>query len=735
MASARLELTVLGVNIAGDSGDGDAIFLSLPQSLDEANLLKASKLRDSIATDLVSTQPAGGTWAAPHLQTLHRHSLVLYDPISQASQWRGVSRLLDNGMLEELRGRGLVNWSQSGTLLYALRTPGDGNCLLHALSLVLWGVDDRDLTLRTALHDVLRQRQVPADLFCRWQRERNLADVGTGLKYTSQDWEAEWRRVVLAARPCEVPGNEGLRYECLEELHIFVMANVLRRPIVVLADQVMRTLWSASSLAPLHVHGVYLPLYWPAQQAFHHAIFLGYSDGHFVPLVPSRDPDAMEDSVVRWSAPLSNSRGNPLPVRMLMASEEGQASEIQQRYVSTVTTTDSDRRVITLARLGRPSQPDGLDLARDFYELVKHAIRRRPPTTANGLVSGHTPSPTIKGNLRENPSSSQETVVPFMSALVDLCMTPGCPYNRSTRTGSYCHECFGRHHAKGEPLALSPSSEESSLALKCRTPACPFTAETDGFCSLCMRRQASAKPRLSLQPNFIVAASQQSAIPTASVPQRPRVCIMPDCKALGEASLRGLCHNCFQTQNIDTSKEPHDVASANLLRCCRQAGCPYFGTEDKEGYCTLCFMNFLVNIADQSLQARGGSDRQASTQPHVLPRTVPPAACPESGRSCRNTYCGREGIAHLHGLCAQCESTPLNTTTVETSSVLQPSAHQSPTTVRRSASVQVQAKSGAQAKGNTTRERCQAPGCEHFGNANCSGYCNECFVMMHRYGR
>uniref|UniRef100_A0A8C4NI94 ubiquitinyl hydrolase 1 n=1 Tax=Eptatretus burgeri TaxID=7764 RepID=A0A8C4NI94_EPTBU len=639
-------------------------------------------------------------------------------------------------MLAELCGRGLVNWSQCGTPLYALRTPGDGNCLLHALSLALWGVDDRDLTLRKALHDVLRQRQVPADLFCRWQRERNLADVGTGLKYAPQDWEAEWSRVVLAARPCETPGNEGLRYECLEELHIFVMANVLRRPIVILADRVMRTLWSASSLSPLHVHGVYLPLYWPTQQTFHHPIFLGYSDSHFVPLVPARDPDAAEESGVRWSAPLSNSRGNPLPVRMLMASEEGQASEFLQHYVSTESTTDSNRRVITLARLGQPSQPEGLDLARDFYELVKHAIRRRPPTTANGLVAGRTPSPTIENNLRANPRSSQETVIPFMSALVELCLTPGCQYNRSIRTGSYCHECFERQHSKGEPLALppSPSREESSLALKCRTPSCPFTAETDGFCTSCMQRKASAKPRLSSQRNFIIAASQQPASPTASVPPRPRVCIVPECKAIGEVSLRGLCHNCFQIQNFDTSKKPHDVASTELLRCCRQDGCPYFGTEDKEGYCTLCFMNFLVNIADQSLQSRGSSDQRASSQMHIVPRTVAPAACLESGRSCQNTYCGREGLAHLRGFCAECGSTRVNTTMVETSSVFQPSARQSPATICPPTSTPVQAKSGPRAKGST-RERCQAPGCEHFGNAHCNGYCNECFLMMRRYGR
>ena len=36
-------------------------------------------------------------------------------------------------------------------------TTGDGNCLLHAASLAMWGFHDRLLTLRKALHTLLSQ--------------------------------------------------------------------------------------------------------------------------------------------------------------------------------------------------------------------------------------------------------------------------------------------------------------------------------------------------------------------------------------------------------------------------------------------------------------------------------------------------------------------------------------------------------------------------------------------------
>jgi hypothetical protein len=36
-----------------------------------------------------------------------------------------------------------------------LRTPADGNCLVHAASIALWGVPDHHQVLRRAIHAVL----------------------------------------------------------------------------------------------------------------------------------------------------------------------------------------------------------------------------------------------------------------------------------------------------------------------------------------------------------------------------------------------------------------------------------------------------------------------------------------------------------------------------------------------------------------------------------------------------
>lgn len=131
------------------------------------------------------------------------------------------------------------------------------------------------------------------------------------------------------------PETSGARnrlpYNALEEIHIFVLANILRRPIIVLAgelssmsslikncislcfisnlilsfflfancpdlidflpyvDKVVRSLESGSSFAPLNVGGVYLPLLWPAEECYRYPIVLGYDNMHFTPLVTLKD--------------------------------------------------------------------------------------------------------------------------------------------------------------------------------------------------------------------------------------------------------------------------------------------------------------------------------------------------------------------------------------------------------------------------------------------------------------
>jgi len=62
-------------------------------------------------------------------------------------------------------------WTDMGTCrkLFPLSTVGDGNCLLHAVSLGMWGFHDRMLILRKALYQMLLNPLAKKALKRRWK--------------------------------------------------------------------------------------------------------------------------------------------------------------------------------------------------------------------------------------------------------------------------------------------------------------------------------------------------------------------------------------------------------------------------------------------------------------------------------------------------------------------------------------------------------------------------------------
>lgn len=73
-------------------------------------------------------------------------------------------------------------------------------------------------------------------------------------------------------------------YESLEELHVFVLAYVLRRPIIVIAKTVLQDI-NGEALAPIPFGGIYLPLEWDARQCHSAPLLLTYDLSHFCALV------------------------------------------------------------------------------------------------------------------------------------------------------------------------------------------------------------------------------------------------------------------------------------------------------------------------------------------------------------------------------------------------------------------------------------------------------------------
>ena len=73
-------------------------------------------------------------------------------------------------------------------------------------------------------------------------------------------------------------------YESLEEIHVLALAHVLMRPIIVVADTVLRDM-NGEALAPIPFGGVYLPLEIAPEDCHRSPLLLTYNAGHFSALV------------------------------------------------------------------------------------------------------------------------------------------------------------------------------------------------------------------------------------------------------------------------------------------------------------------------------------------------------------------------------------------------------------------------------------------------------------------
>ena len=76
-----------------------------------------------------------------------------------------------------------------------------------------------------------------------------------------------------------IPGSS------LEQIHIFAVAHILRRPIIVYGIKYVKS-FRGENIGFARFQGVYLPLLWEQSFCWKNPICLGYTRGHFSALVP-----------------------------------------------------------------------------------------------------------------------------------------------------------------------------------------------------------------------------------------------------------------------------------------------------------------------------------------------------------------------------------------------------------------------------------------------------------------
>ncbi|XP_026325997.1 OTU domain-containing protein 7B-like [Hyposmocoma kahamanoa] len=275
-----------------------------------------------------ATDNEGLVWALrsntePELNTLSSdHILLLPDISVYPPDFRTFIEkdLLETATLVTLESASILNWWRHGRVpgaprLLPLATSGDGNCLPHAASLAAYGFHDRLLALRTKVQALLCGEGgdvLTRAIKRRWRWSESISLRSAGLTPSEAEWERDWEDAVRAAsaeprpRPQE---NAAPHYVGLEQLHVFALAHVMRRPVVVFADVALRD-FRGDPIAPIPFGGIYLPLELEPEVCSKAPILLAYDAGHFSALVPC-EPLPTDGARV----PLEDQTGNPLPIR------------------------------------------------------------------------------------------------------------------------------------------------------------------------------------------------------------------------------------------------------------------------------------------------------------------------------------------------------------------------------------------------------------------------------------
>ncbi|XP_035687786.1 tumor necrosis factor alpha-induced protein 3-like [Branchiostoma floridae] len=172
---------------------------------------------------------------------------------------------------------------------------------------------------------------------------------------------------MASAAPNETEPNQT-RYRPLEEFHIFVIANILHRPIVVFADTSVRD-DEGNSWAPIPFGGIYLPLLHTPAECVRSPILLGYNNQHFTPLLTTQTPPQNGASPSTQHPPqtisLMRQTGERLPVQYILPEEEDR--DVLSEYLNIIPAADSSDDTL-LAALDITPLPDHLNLFKDLVE-------------------------------------------------------------------------------------------------------------------------------------------------------------------------------------------------------------------------------------------------------------------------------------------------------------------------------------------------------------------------------
>uniref|UniRef100_A0A8C6UGL6 ubiquitinyl hydrolase 1 n=1 Tax=Neogobius melanostomus TaxID=47308 RepID=A0A8C6UGL6_9GOBI len=301
------------------------------------------------------------------------------EDLPPAVQEKLFDEVLDRDVQKELEESCVINWSLelvSGldSRLFALWNRSAGDCLLDSVLQATYGVHDREGVLRRALHQSLLH--CSHGFYSRWKEWESWYSESCGLHFSlrEEQWREDWAFILSLARQ---PGAS------LEQTHIFVLAHILRRPVIVYGVKVYKS-FRGEPLGYTRFQGVYLPLLWEQSFCWKSPVALGYTRGHFSALV-SMETDGYgnrgagahlnSDDVNVTLLPLVDSDRKLLPLHFLSAQEMGPEEQQERLLRSWLDCVVTDGGTLAAMQRSHRRHPLVTEMVDKWLDRYRHIIK------------------------------------------------------------------------------------------------------------------------------------------------------------------------------------------------------------------------------------------------------------------------------------------------------------------------------------------------------------------------
>ena len=361
----------------------------------------------------------------------------------------------------------------------------------------------------------------------RWQfeQEKRLEEQnGSPVDCSNEQWDEDWQNTIELASTTK---NESRVLNSLEEIHIFALANTLRRPILVLCDDVHRGNYD-ESLADVSLGGIYLPLLCDSVDCIKSPIVIGYHQGHFTALVTTEDGSVTgEDTFQRprnkYAIPLVKYDESPMQLHFLLPDEQQSSDRLLREYLNCSKIQYNNNGVtgtfLVASMQSQEPEPHLDQMFKTYFETLQDIYIEKLAEKQLAL-SGHNSQPHPSAgnqsyNMQYNAMRNVSQNAAHCCNAHKRCKNAVCGNYTSANSSDYCYQC-----RKTKPPL-------------CTSPGCTYSANPDyeGLCSTCFT-----------QYRAILEQGAEEATPSAPP---SNCCSNSNCSKEAGLHFGGKCHDCY----------------------------------------------------------------------------------------------------------------------------------------------------------------------------------------------